>query len=732
VTSLTRPTPAPDRVRPSRGPWGMARGAGAATGGVLGLVALPALLAATVGPHGVGPAFTAWVVGLGCGLLLTVLVRRGLSASGLEALGPADRVTFGRGLLACAVAALTTQALLGRPSPAALLAITVPALALDAVDGRVARRTGTVSAFGARFDGEVDAFLILVLSVASVPSLGWWVLGGGLARYVFGAAGWVLPWMRAPLPFRYWRKVATAVVGIALTVSASGVLGHPAGVVAGLLAVAVLGESFGRDVLWLRARRPRSVGPPRPRSRRRVVLGRWGTGAGLALAWCALLAPDRPAALAPPAFVRVPVEGLVMAAFVLLLPARARRPVGAALGVAVGLVGLAKVLDLGAVAVLDRPFDAATDLGQLSSGLSFVDDALGGWAATGSVVAGVLLVLVLLVGLPVATRQAAVAVDRHRGPAALAVTVLSLGWMGCSAAGVALVPGQPVAAADAVPWTAHKVGTTVAAVRDAARFDAAVAHDTLAGGAPVDLSALRGKDVLVVFVESYGRVALEGPSSAPIRDLLDDATGRLAAAGFGARSGYLTSPTFGGGSWLAHSTLQSGLWVSDQARYDRLLASRRATVTSAFAGAGWRTVAVLPSTHGDWPEGRSFYDFDAVHGRSGLGYAGPSFGFSAMPDQFTLAALDRLELGRAGRPPVMAEVELTSSHGPWAPQPTTVDWSALGLPPDPGAGRDGHRAVERPVLGARRLPDLHRVLPHHPPGLGRAPRRGGPGRRGPR
>ena len=91
-------------------------------------------------------------------------------------------------------------------------------------------------------------------------------------------------------------------------------------------------------------------------------------------------------------------------------------------------------------------------------------------------------------------------------------------------------------------------------------------------------------------------------------------------------------------------------------RYDLLLSSSRRTLTSAFRRAGWRTVAVLPSTRGSWPEGRAFYRFDQVYGRASLGYAGPTFGFSAMPDQFTLAALERLELTDPQRRPLMAEV----------------------------------------------------------------------------
>ena len=154
---------------------------------------------------------------------------------------------------------------------------------------------------------------------------------------------------------------------------------------------------------------------------------------------------------------------------------------------------------------------------------------------------------------------------------------------------------------------------------------------------------------MLAFVESYGRVAVDGPESAGIRTLLDDGTARLQRLGWTASSGWLTSPTFGGSSWLAHSTLQSGLTVGDQVRYDRLLSSPRTTLSSAFGRAGWRTVAVLPSTHDTWPEGQAFYRFDRVYDGSTLGYAGPRFGFSAMPDQFTLSAFDRLELATPHR-----------------------------------------------------------------------------------
>ncbi len=214
---------------------------------VASLAALVALLALLM-THGLGVRGV--VAGLGCGAVLCVAVARGLGATGCGALGPADRVTLARATLSCALAALVTDTALGSPTSALVVPLAVVALALDAVDGRVARSTGTVTAFGARFDGEADAFLLLVLSVHVAGSYGRWVLAIGAARYAFGVAGWAWPWLRATLPPRYWRKVVAAVQGVVLTVAAAGVLPTAWAYAALGAALALLTESFGRDVVW--------------------------------------------------------------------------------------------------------------------------------------------------------------------------------------------------------------------------------------------------------------------------------------------------------------------------------------------------------------------------------------------------------------------------------------------------------------------------------------------------
>ena len=140
----------------------------------------------------------------------------------------------------------------------------------------------------------------------------------------------------------------------------------------------------------------------------------------------------------------------------------------------------------------------------------------------------------------------------------------------------------------------------------------------------------------------------------------------------------MTSPTFGGISWLAHSTMQSGLWVDDAQRYDQLLASRRFTLSDAFKRAGWRTVDDVPSNDRPWTPGTTFYHFDKVYDRRQVGYHGPTFAYASMPDQYVLGALQRLELAKLHRPPVFAEVDLVSSHTPWTRIPRLVPWGQLG------------------------------------------------------
>lgn len=211
----------------------------------VGTVAL--LAAALISPLSLG----GWLAGAVYLVVSTLLVSAALRRSGAPRFGPANAVTATRSMLIGVVTAVVVTSFT-QPVPLAfLVALVAVTLALDALDGWVARRTRSESAVGARFDMEADAFLILVLSAYDVRIIGGWVLAIGLMRYAFVAAGWLFPWMRERVPFRYWRKVVAAACGVGLLLVASRLLPSPVDVLVGAAALGLLIESFGRDVIWL-------------------------------------------------------------------------------------------------------------------------------------------------------------------------------------------------------------------------------------------------------------------------------------------------------------------------------------------------------------------------------------------------------------------------------------------------------------------------------------------------
>jgi len=192
-----------------------------------------------------------WAVGVAYLVASTALVAAALGRSRALRFGQANAITATRSMLIGVVTAVVVTSFTQDVRAAVLVVLAAPTLALDAVDGWVARRTGSESAVGARFDMEADAFLLLVLSAYDARIVGGWILAIGLMRYAFVAAGWLFPWMRAPLPFRYWRKVVAAACGVALLLVASGWLPSPVDVLVGAVALGLLIESFGRDVILL-------------------------------------------------------------------------------------------------------------------------------------------------------------------------------------------------------------------------------------------------------------------------------------------------------------------------------------------------------------------------------------------------------------------------------------------------------------------------------------------------
>jgi hypothetical protein len=433
---------------------------------------------------------------------------------------------------------------------------------------------------------------------------------------------------------------------------------------------------------------PADAEPETPAARRhrvrdllnRPVADRGLTTFAVVLVFAALIFPNVLSRLTVLGFVRIPVEGAVLLGLLIVLPARARRVVAVVAGVLLGWLVVEKCLDMGFFAELNRPFDPVLDWVLFNDAFNYVVDAYSKAAAIGAVAAIGLLVAAVMALATWALLRIGRLAGAHRTASAITAGGIAVAWGLALVTGLSVTASVPVAARSTYTYAYDRVGQARAGFQDEARFANEVQVDAFRN-TPADrmLTALRGKDVIFTFVESYGRSAVEAPGLAPgVDQVLDDGTASLKAAGYATASGWLTSPTYGGGSWLAHSTFESGLWINNQQRYRDLVSSDRLTLTSAFKKIGVHTVSVMPGATEAWPEGK-FYGYDTVWDSRNLGYQGPRFSWAPMPDQYTLKQLNKIEYQVPGRRPLMVEMPLVSSHTPWAPVPTYLpDWNQIG------------------------------------------------------
>ncbi|WP_405539899.1 sulfatase [Streptomyces sp. NBC_00075] len=414
-----------------------------------------------------------------------------------------------------------------------------------------------------------------------------------------------------------------------------------------------------------------------PRAARGVRVGTSVLAGVLVLG--ALLIPNRLDRITPQSFLRLPVEAIFLAAVLLVLPSRARRITAVVLGAFLGLSTVLKCLDMGFYQTLARPFDLVFDWVLLNDAADFLKDSLGRSGEVLVVIGVIVLLIAVLVLSALAMVRLADLMARHRPVAVRGTLVLGTAWIVCFTMSVQ-PGGVTIATKGYSQYLTNKVQYVREGLGDAEVFEKQLHVDAFAG-TPSDqlLTGLRGKDVLFTFVESYGRVAIDDPTMAPeIDKTLKEGDARLRSAGFAARSGWLTSPVTGAGSWLAHTTFLSGLWVKNQQRYRTVTTSDRASLTSYFQKTGaWRTVGIVPGVRKSWPEGK-YFGLDNIYDSTHLGYQGPFFSWTPVPDQFTLEAFQKLEHGKKDRDPIMAEIILASSHNPWSPIARTIDWNDLG------------------------------------------------------
>lgn len=396
------------------------------------------------------------------------------------------------------------------------------------------------------------------------------------------------------------------------------------------------------------------------------------TPLALIFIFLALVISNRLSWITPAGLLFFPVELFVLG-LLLLMPGRSGITVRWLTSIILAVGIIFRIADISAYQIFSRPFNPVFDAYLLVYGVHLLETTIG---VVGAYAVAALLVL-LAAGILVVSF---LALRRYQNwlwqsPKA-AAGFLALGlliWIGL------FVAGSPRASYWFYAQLSAQVRNTVTSIADLRSFREVVNEDVYAS-VPGDslFQRLRGKDVLIIFVESYGRTVLDKSEySTYVRPALNQATEALAQAGFNSRSAFLTSPTVGGISWLAHGTALSGLWIDSQVRYDSLMMSDRPSLVRLFNRAGWRTLGVMPAITMNWPEGQ-YFGYDHILSAPELDYKGKPFNYVTMPDQFTLARLHALELAPEQRKPVMAEIALISSHAPWTPIPHLIDWQQVG------------------------------------------------------
>jgi hypothetical protein len=189
---------------------------------------------------------------------------------------------------------------------------------------------------------------------------------------------------------------------------------------------------------------------------------------------------------------------------------------------------------------------------------------------------------------------------------------------------------------------------------------------------------LKDSNIFLFIVESYGYTAFaKNEHFVILEPLYHSLQKKLQDSGYGIVSKFLGSPVIGGYSWLADSTLLTGVRICSQVEYDTLLKSDAQSLVSLLNDAGYFTVLSAPGTLREWPEGECFYGFDRYVYAKDFHYQGPEFSFVPVPDQFCIYDIHRRIVQRAEEP-FFIEYLLVSSHAPFNRIPDYIeDWTEI-------------------------------------------------------
>lgn len=192
------------------------------------------------------------------------------------------------------------------------------------------------------------------------------------------------------------------------------------------------------------------------------------------------------------------------------------------------------------------------------------------------------------------------------------------------------------------------------------------------------LDKLQGNHVLFIFVESYGRTVFVKPALRErVLPRYEEMQRNLEGEGFHVVSDFLTSPTYGGFSWFAHQTLDTGVKVVSHLHSQILDELRPKSLADRVRDAGYLPILVMPGTTRQWPGMDDYFGFRHHYYSWEFGYRGPRYGWSPMADQFVLSHVHREQVEKA-KQPLFIQFALVSSHAPFNDIPRYVeDWSTI-------------------------------------------------------
>ncbi len=398
---------------------------------------------------------------------------------------------------------------------------------------------------------------------------------------------------------------------------------------------------------------------------------------GAGLVFCILILPNHPGTMKWSAFNRWPLE---LPVILLTMIAIGRfRGLASVFAIALVAVAFMKLADYGTFIAYNRTFNPVLDFYLVNAGLGLLRDTLGGPQTIALILGFAVAVVALFFALRHGLKAWAALPFNGWTRGIAAVGVLATGSWAVADAGHHLKYWRFDKSPPGTAWTTRlsfKRGVEMqATVADLVEFRRDARDDRMSGltGA---FDRLDGRDVYLFWIESYGRASFDNPLYADTHlTTLAKAETAIRDAGMHIRSGWLTSPTAGGQSWLAHGSLASGLWTSNHGRYNAMIASGREWLFHHAQRAGYRTSVFMPAITLAWPESL-FMGFENVFPAAEIPYKGERFNWVTMPDQFTLATYQGM-LEPDPRPDFI-QVALISSHAPWTPVPDLLPWDQIG------------------------------------------------------